>query len=216
MAKRKNNYPKTFRPSLIARAVSFITLGLFIVVFMVYLREFLINFEFNPFMNSLFNPVIGILLLYLIFCFIWYFAERTFHFAIEITRDGIWFYGYGKRFYTWDSMILLGIVQSNSWGIKTENPQVATRNTITKFFIRNWFPNNFIPIEAVVGIPYKWMKVRDTSKFLETELGQELFHFAPHLFDEDSKEKRKNRLDDADDVANYDIISNEDYQDMRR
>ena len=217
MAKIKNTYPKVFRPSRIARIVSFITFGMFIAVFVVYLREFLINAELNLFMNSLFNPVIGVLLLYLIFYFMWYFAERTFHFAMVITRNGIWFHGYGKRFYTWDSMILLGIVQSNSWGIKTENPQVVNRNKITKFFIRNWFPTNFIPIEAIVGLPYKGMKIRDTSKFLETELGQELYHFAPHLFDEVGKEKRKHRLHDADDVdSKFERSDNRDAEMVKR
>lgn len=218
MAKSKNTYPKTFRPSIVSRIVWFILFGMSAALFMGYLREFLINVEFNLFMNSMFNPIIAILLLYLIFYFIWHFAERTFHFALVITRDGIWFHDYGKRFYTWDSMVLLGSVQSNSWGITTKNPQIISRNNFTKLFIRNWFPENFIPIEAIIGMPYGWFKVRDTSKFIQTELGQELFHFAPHLFEDETKHKRKNRLHDAENTNDhkYDIVSNEDYQDMSR
>ena len=145
--------------------------------------------------------LVFIVFVYFVSSLLWYFAEYIFHFAIIISPDGIWFHGYGKRFYKWDSLICLntkntGISKQNSWGIKAQNTQIVYLNVVAKWLVGNWIYNNFIPLQGIVKVPRKKLLFRDMEAFKNTEFGQELFRFAPHLFDEVGKEKRKHRLSD--------------------
>jgi hypothetical protein len=63
---------------------------------------------------------------------------------------------------------------------------------------------NFISLGQYVNLPRVTIFSReiDTDKLLETEFGQSVYEFAPHLFDEEPK--LKNRLEEAHEGDTYD------------
>ena len=219
MAKRKNTYPKTFRPLLIERFGAFLAFGIALVLFVAIFADYLYHFQFSFDVQTLISGIFAVLMFHFMVSIMWFLAELTFHFAITVTQDGIWFHGYGKRFYTWDAMTDLGKHRNgwssqSVWGIKARKPQIVYRNVIGKWLLGNWSYNSFIPLNSIVFIPKKWLFFRDMEAFKNTEFGQELFYFAPYLFDEAGQEKRKNRLYDADEIDDYVIVSSEDYQEL--
>lgn len=209
MAKSKNTYPKTFRPSIVSRIgtlIPFSLLGFFCLVF---LAIFLNPENFTMDLPNGFIIFLFMLMYYFILSILWYSAEYIFHFAIIVTPDGLWFHGYGKRFYTWESLSRLNpqtnALQSSIWGIKATHTHILNCPKLVKWIFGSWSYNNFIPLEGVVKVPKKWLLLHDIEAFKKTEFGQELFYFAPHLFEDETKHKRKNRLRDADDY-DYDIV----------
>lgn len=216
MAKSKKRYPKTFRPPIkfrTGKALLFLVLIVFLILFLVdFLNTPVLSITNDTSLDRLFS----FLMLYLMISFTWYLAEYAFRFAVIVTPEGIWFHGYGKRFYTWDSMTkfsekLTFISRRSNWGIKTRKPKIVHKSLISKIFFGNWIYTNFIPIVGTVYVPSKWIILRDKNEFKTTELGQELFYFAPHLFDTDKKTP-KNRLNDAYHDNDYDIVEIDRYQ----
>ncbi len=221
MAKRKNTYPKTFRPSKVSKIGILI---LFLILGFVFIASLLTYLTYLPSNLDLLNGIGSLVIVfwhYLNFSVIWYLSEYIMNFTIVVTSDGLWFHGYGKRFYTWDTMQsftkdYIWSPYHHRWGIHVTNAALIHRNQISKWLVGNWFFDKMIPLEGIVKVPKKWLLFRDVEAFKQTEFGQELFYFAPHLFDEAGQEKRKNRLYDADEIDDYVIVSSEDYQELGR
>jgi hypothetical protein len=111
--------------------------------------------------------------------------------GIELER------GNSKFFATWENISHFGIKfggknqQRGLWLHEAVQPEA---HGIEKLFF-GW-KSNFLNLAQYVNLPRPNLFSReiDTDKLLETEFGQAVYEFAPHLFD---KEKRKNQLEDG-------------------
>lgn len=161
--------------------------------------------------------------IYFILSALWHAIEIIWRFAIIITPKGLWFHGYGKRFYAWDNLQKFDRVRKRNRsayiGIQTKDPDIKNSNSLSSLLFWAWVSDSFIPIELVCTVPRKWIFFFDKEKFKQTELGQDLLHYAPHLFED--KTKRKNRLvddsiEDTSDIQNWDSSKQYEYITTRK
>jgi hypothetical protein len=111
--------------------------------------------------------------------------------GIELER------GNSKFFTTWENISHFGTKfggknqQRGLWLHEAVQPEA---HGIEKLFF-GW-KSNFLNLAQYVNLPRPnhFSREIDTDKLLETEFGQAVYEFAPHLFD---KEKRKNQLEDG-------------------
>lgn len=105
--------------------------------------------------------------------------------SLIVTPDGLQFVILGTSgFAGWDNMVRL-----DKRGIHLEQPITVSHNTLTRLlYMGRAF--QCIPINYVIPIPQGLRKIK-LREFAETDFGRELFHYAPHLFDDvDDKTKR--------------------------
>lgn len=134
--------------------------------------------------------------------------------GIELERGG------SKVFTTWDNVSHLGVKgygRSQKRGIFLHDKVTPeTKGLVEKVFFGH--SSDFIPIGRYVHLPRIWglfNREIDKDKLLDSDFGQELYDLAPHLFHEYDEWKPKNRLSDDDEMNHdYDIVSNEDYQEL--
>jgi hypothetical protein len=111
--------------------------------------------------------------------------------GIELER------GNSRFFAAWDNISHFGTKfggknqQRGLWLHEAVQPEA---HGIEKLFF-GW-KSNFLNLAQYVNLPRPnaFSREIDTDKLLETEFGQAVYEFAPHLFD---KEKHKNQLEDA-------------------
>ena len=197
MDKEKRSHPRTYRPSKTKRGVW----GLILIVFLIAFFIILFNLPTMYREDGLFAVIFFIGLFYGILSGIWYILEFIFKLKFEVTDNGLWLHMYGKRFYPWDSMISLGtksrtVKYSSNWGIHTRKAKIIHQSPIGKWMIGNWIHNTFIPVEQIVDVPRKFLVSHDIEKFKQTEFGQDLYHYAPHLFEKYEIKSKKQKEDD--------------------
>ncbi|MGB7342134.1 MAG: hypothetical protein WBC91_24775 [Phototrophicaceae bacterium] len=115
--------------------------------------------------------------------------------GIEVERGG------SKLFSTWDNVSHLGIKgggkNSRRGLFLHEKVSPETTGLVDKLFFGR--STNFLPVGQFVRLPREWRifsRKIDTNKLLNSEFGQELYRYAPHLFEEYDEWKPKNQLRD--------------------
>ena len=120
---------------------------------------------------------------------------------IVITPDGIAVEGWHKAFADWETLSHFETQMSVTGRNRSKIQGIHTTKSVFERKSRVWFnyvfTDNFIPISHVYRIPHRlrWKRFSveiDLEAFAQTPLGQDLRHYAPHLF-----EQRKAKHDEA-------------------
>lgn len=172
-------YKGNIRPAII------VTAGILLihtVVVMLFLNE--INATFWI-MNAL-----ALLTYALIFSIMAFQATRI---TITIHEDGIdWQRGSSHLFTTWDNIDYIGSNDegdSTTYGIFLHNEvQAEVHSWLDKRFFAT--PTAYIRLIPTVKVPTKWEGVQqgsiiDMEAFAGTDFGQNILHYAPHLFEKE-------------------------------
>lgn len=195
MDKKKKSPQKIYRPSQfyrITHAVIFFVFGGFFTTLLIVAIISLPQIFTAP----VFLVGLVLFFLYLLLSTVWYATEYVLNFAIIVTPDGLWFQGYGKRFYPWESLTRLAKNKySSEWGLRAYRAKKIYRSRFGKLFLDAWLYDRFIPLERLVKVPRKWIFSRDIEKFKKTEFGQDLYRYAHHLFGEYDDRKPKNHIE---------------------
>lgn len=197
MTKRKQGYYKHYNSPVLAR-IFLMVINILVFTFSFAWMSLIFGLMMG-FTNSIFHFAVYLFLLYLYVSYIWYTIE-VISTSIVINSKGLWLHSFGKRFYTWESLVLFGSTRTsiNRWvrGIHTNEAQFVQSSRMGRWLWWRRQPiDNFIPLEWLSRLPRKRLFFVHKEKFKQTELGQDLLYYAPHLFDE--KPKRKNQLDDG-------------------
>jgi hypothetical protein len=141
--------------------------------------------------NTIDSLVFGFFLFVLVSIICWQTYLYAFRTYLIVNDDGIGVEGIYGTFTTWDNVEKFGwdgFLKNRRWGIKTIEAVNPTG------FLAAPFRKNFIPLSRVVGQPsskrYEMIVAGfgdDLDKFAQTPLGQDLLHYAPHLFEEKQK-----------------------------
>jgi len=190
MEKSKRKTAKVYKP----QGMQF--WGLVVLIFVLGIHFTVTSLVFR----NLFWVLNGIILPIYALLFFRFFIEAT-RTSITIYEDGIEYrYGSLYAFSTWDNIKYI-----NKLGIYFHQPVETVVHG--GFFDRLLFRQKalaFIHIADIVHIPtyrdnFQQESVLDLKKFIETEFGSDLMHYAPHLFKAYSDYKPKHQLED-----NYD------------
>lgn len=135
--------------------------------------------------------------------FVWWSIIFTTQSRVTIYDEGIELERGGSRLFTkWDNVSHLGIKgfgRNQRRGIFLhERVKPKVNGLIDKVFFG--VSTDFIPIGRYVNLPRNWNPFNrniNTEKLLETEFGQTLYEYAPHLFDDYSDMKPKKRLEEG-------------------
>ena len=74
------------------------------------------------------------------------------------------------------------------WGIRLKTKTETAANWIQKLLLIPSIHDRFLPLQYWVHIPRKSLLDReiDIKRFKQTPLGQDLLHYAPHLFEDEA------------------------------
>jgi hypothetical protein len=174
---------KVYHPAVWKRLVA-VLMFIIIPIQAAYLwRDFL---QLN---ESLKGIILTIILAALIGIACWYAFEYAFRTYIFVTDEGIGVNGLHRGFITWDALekfAWAGSLKNRIWGIRT----IRSLDYQSGFW-SGLLGGNFIPLSHVIGRPSP-AKVEmlvmeigvNLDKFAETPFGQDLLHYAPHLFEQ--------------------------------
>jgi hypothetical protein len=160
-------------------------------------------FSFRMAQDSGDFPIPLILLVLIIDAFLlWWSYIFTTQSRVTIFEEGIELVRGGSRLFTkWDNISHLGIKgygRNQQRGIFLyDKVKPKVNGLIEKLLFGR--ETDFIPIGRYVHLPRNWNPFNrqiNTEKLLETEFGQRLYDYAPHLFDDYNNAKPKNRLED--------------------
>lgn len=151
---------------------------------------------------------------------------------IEATQTRITFYddglelqrGGSRLFSTWENMRHIGAKsrsRNSTYGIFLSN-EVQPDNVGLIEGLVYGHSSDYIELSSIIKVPTKnsWTNRKiDLDKFAQTEFGQDLMRYTPHLFEKGKKVKTKHRLSDdeiieADDLAWYEEQLNRDLDQM--
>jgi hypothetical protein len=148
---------------------------------------------------------IPLMMLVLVFdaVFLWWSYMFTSQSRVTIYDEGIELERGGSKLFTkWENVSHLGVKgfgRSERRGIFLhEKAKPKVNGLIEKLIFGS--ETDFIPIGRYVNLPRHWNPFNrniNTEKLLESEFGQGLYEYAPHLFDDYSDMKPKNRLEDS-------------------
>jgi len=181
MSKEKRK-GKIYRPSLLWR-LFYVCMMIIVPIQAIYL----LSTGLFPFDSVLFRMFLPILVC--VIC--WQSFICAFRTYVIVNDDGIGVEGIYQGFISWDEVEGFGwegIFKSRTWGIKTTETVNPSGYWVAPF------TENFIPLSHIVGQPpskrFEMLVVGfgdDLDKFALTPLGQDLLHYAPHLFEEKQK-----------------------------
>ena len=174
---------KVYRPALWKRLFAVVVLIIAPIQAAYLWRDFL------QFDESLKAIIVTLLLCSTVGVICTYAFEYAFRTYIFVTDEGIGVNGLHRGFITWDALehfAWAGSLKNRIWGIRTIRPLDYQSG-----FWSRLFGGNIIPLSHVIGRP-PHNKVEmlvmeigvNLDKFTETPLGQDLLHYAPHLFEQ--------------------------------
>ena len=183
-SKRKNTEGKVYKPQGVRLWGSIIVMG--IIAIQIVVMVFLFSGDDMP-NNSVWfiNFAIAMLALALFILFI-QVAESS----LTVYEDGLeWQRGKSVLFSTWDNM--RAIERKNegdaaTYGIQLhEKVEVEINGWFDKFFYGS--STDYIRLTGIVNVPMRFAGLKGNviklDEFAETEFGQDLMHYAPHLFE---------------------------------
>lgn len=157
-------------------------------------------------------PMLFIMLMLVIDAFLlWWAYIFTTQSHVTIFEEGIELVRGGSRLFTkWDNVSHLGIKghgRNERRGIFLHQKAKPKVNGLIENLLFGW-ETDFIPIGTYVNLPRHrnpFNRQINTEKLLDSEFGQTLYDYAPHLFDDYGDAKPKNRLEDGytDDDLDY-------------
>lgn len=112
-------------------------------------------------------------------------ARRT---CIVLSKDGIEYrFGQMRTFASWDNLSHFGVKHS---GRGSSRKGFFLHESLRKHLLGVEYSQDFFDVSNVINVPTQWEgfikgTVVDLEKFAKTEFGQDLLHYAPHLFEKE-------------------------------
>jgi hypothetical protein len=194
--KRKRGEGVVHRPPTLTRAVFSIQLPFILMLALGFGRWMLYSLRTGSLFGLLFTGVF----FYCTSTTIWLILNWMFIARLIVSPEGIeYHFGGYSGFAFWHDMECLGngqTPQGETWGIVLNRRVDLSPNRVCSFlsFCGSGpdILHTFIPLSLIVSVKYEWLLSTnvDDSHFRSTSLGQDLFYYAPHLF-EKSKRKAK-------------------------
>ncbi|MEL7433835.1 MAG: hypothetical protein AAFN11_07795, partial [Chloroflexota bacterium] len=120
----------------------------------------------------------------------WFWSEyRLYNDGLAYHMDGQKEMHYDRNFTAWEDMTHFGIKPVGQYPVTGIFAQAPENSTQTE---------KFIPLTDYVEIPevsHKTRRVVDLEALRETEFGQYVYEYAPHLFDDETATRKANSRD---------------------
>jgi hypothetical protein len=184
--KLKNDGSREFRPAWFTRLWIWAVVGvcLFLAVYIAY------NDAATWYMLVFAVPLFGFAS--------WFGFIQATQMTLTVRDDGLEYrFGSGVASTSWGNLIRFtrrdsGKVVTLGLDLRQKVRQEVRGGKLDRFFFGAG-PVTFIPLSTIVPVPMvydKHSKKRrvDTEKFAKTPFGQELLHYAPHLFEEGARQ----------------------------